>query len=456
MADTIAALATGGALSAIGIIRISGDDAIKIASAVFRAKNGTSMENAENRKLYYGYLTDKDGNDIDICLCTISRAPHSYTGENTAEFQCHGSPTVLTEGLNAVFAAGARQAEAGEFTKRAFLNGRMDLTQAEAVADLIEAETPAAARNAVGHLDRAISSKTDGIYSKLLDVVAHFNVEIDYPDDDTDPFVMEDYRKLMADSADELKGLYETYGRGKILKDGMRCAIIGKPNVGKSSLLNAILGYDRAIVTDIAGTTRDTIEERVRLGDVILRLTDTAGIRETGDPVEKIGVDRAVTAADEAEFVIAVFDGSAPPGEEDAVILEKALAAPKAVAVMNKSDMGYAPGNDSIMEAGLHCHAVSAITGEGISGLCSYIESECTDKTAFQVGELVTNARQADAIRRAADALDEAVSAHDSGLTPDCVLTAVEQALSALGEISGRTFREDMIGRIFERFCVGK
>ena len=456
MAETIAAVATGNVLSAIGIIRMSGDDAIEIASRVFRSVSGVELENAKNRKLYYGYMLDSSGRDIDLCLCTVSRAPNSYTGENTVEFQCHGSPTVLSEGLASLFAAGARQAEAGEFTKRAFINGRMDLTQAEAVVDLIEAETGAAAQNAVGQLSKAISVKTDAVYDELIDMLAHFNVALDYPDEVSETFELEKYRDMMISTRGELIKLLETYGRGRLLKEGVRCAVIGKPNVGKSSLLNALLGYDRAIVTDIAGTTRDTIEEKIKLGDVVLRLSDTAGIRETDDPVELLGVDRAVKAADNSELVIAVFDGAGDFDGDDREILKKAVNAKSSVAVINKSDLPKKLQVNEIEASGIKCYYISAKTGEGITKLCADIEAAYKNNVSGNAGEIITNARQADAIRRAADSLGDAVDAVDAGMTADCVMTAVEQALNSIGEISGKTVKEDMISRIFERFCVGK
>lgn len=456
MADTIAAIATGNMLSAIGIIRMSGDDSIDIASKVFRSVRGISLTKAENRKLYYGYLLGTDGAEIDMCLCTVSRAPHSYTGENTVEFQCHGSPTVLAEGLASLFKAGARQAGPGEFTKRAFLNGCMDLTQAEAVIDLIESETPAAAKNAVGHLNGAISRKTDNIYSRLADIMAHYHAVLDYPDEDIEDFQMAEYVAVLEECKAELRRMLETYDRGKILKDGVRCAVIGRPNVGKSSLLNAMLGYERAIVTDIAGTTRDTIEERIKIGDTVLRLADTAGIRDTSDVVEKIGVERAVRAAQEAELILAVFDGSQALTDEDRRILDVAKKAPYAIAVINKSDKGIICRMDEITGSGIKCQVISARSGEGISEICREISDKFGGYSGSQIGEIITNARQADAVRSALDALCLATDAIGAGLTPDCVLTSVEEAMERLGEISGKTVREDITARIFERFCVGK
>ena len=458
MPDTIAAIATGAMISAIGIIRLSGDDAIKIANCVFRPRGCKDLTNAEDRKLYYGTLLDAEGNPIDLCLCTISRGPGSYTGENTAEFQCHGSPVVLAEGLRALFAAGARQAGPGEFTKRAFLHGRMDLSQAEAVIDLIDAETTAAARNALGQLDGAIAGKIAVIYDGLVDIMAHFHAVIDYPDEDIDPFELQNYADSLDAAYNTLDRLHRTFARGKILKDGIRSAIIGRPNTGKSSLLNALLGYERAIVTDIAGTTRDTIEEKLKLGGVLLRLADTAGIHDTADTVEKLGVERSIAAVETAELVLAVFDGSQPLTDEDRQVIAAAKAAPRSIAVINKSDLPPAIDPDALRADFDHICILSAKDGTGIDALAERTAAlfRDGDDTPAAAGEILTNARHADAVLRAMNAIDSTRRSMAAGMTPDAVLTDVETALDVLGEINGQTLRDDIVSRIFERFCVGK
>ncbi len=456
MSDTIAAVATGNVLSAISIIRLSGDDAIEIADRVFRPKNGKSMKDAPNQKLVYGELTDASGAVIDICMCTVSRAPNSYTGEDTAELQCHGSPIIAEEALRALFAAGARQAKAGEFTKRAFLNGKMDLTQAEAIIDLIEAETADAARNAAGQLGRAVSKRTDAVYDAIVDIMSHYHAVIDYPDEDIPDFELRQYIDVFENAEKTLSALLSTFERGKILKDGVKAAIIGRPNTGKSSLLNALLGYDRAIVTDIAGTTRDTIEERVKLKNTVLRLSDTAGIRETGDIVEKLGVERALSASEDAELVIAVVENSARMTEEDVAILKTAAKAPYSIAVINKSDLPPAVDKKEVEKLVGNVAVISAKDGTGVDELCDMIDAMFSHGEKTPGGEILTNARQAEAVSRALGCISAAREAMELGVTPDAVLTEAEAAVSALGELTGRTVREDVTARIFERFCVGK
>ena len=452
MSDTIAAVSTGMQVSAIGILRLSGDKAINIVDKLFIPRSGKKMSESEDRKLVFGSLCDLDGQTLDICICTISHAPHRYTGENTAEIQCHGSPAVLRAALDAVFALGARQALPGEFTKRAFLNGRMDLTSAEAVADIIDAETAEAAKNAAGQLGGAIGRRIDKIYDFLTDLSSHYHAVLDYPDEDIEDFTLVAYKAELHAAIAELKRLADSYSGGKLLHGGIPAAIIGRPNAGKSSLLNAVLGYDRAIVTNIPGTTRDTIEEKLRLGGVLLRLTDTAGLRETDDEIERLGVMRSHEAMENAELVIAVIDGSGEVTAEDEEIIRCAEKAPHAVVAVSKSDLGKIA---VLHETTLPDVGLSSMTGEGLEKLAEVI------KTLFPMpdapaGEILTNARQAEAVDRALAALTAAYDALLQGCTPDIVLTEAEGAMSALGELSGKTVREDVTNRIFERFCVGK
>lgn len=454
MSDTIAAIATGEVVSAIGIVRVSGPGAVAAAEAVFRPADGRPMSEHRDRQLVYGRLVDAAGHVLDICLCTISRAPHSYTGEDTAELQCHGSPVVLRAALEALFAAGARQAGPGEFTKRAFLNGILDLTEAEAVIDIIEAATAEAAVNAAGQLGGALSRRAEQVYSDVVDIISHFDAVLDYPDEDIEPFELSNYASRLDAGAAELRELLASFERGRVMREGVRAAIVGRPNAGKSSLLNAILGYDRAIVTAQPGTTRDTIEEKALLGGVLLRLTDTAGLREAADEAEREGVRRAFAAAEGAELAIAVFDGSQPLSDADGETLAAARAAKRAVCVINKCDLPQVldaaelTGFDAVV-------SLSARTGEGLDALAAAV-AELFPAPAAPAGEILTNARQAEAVGRALSALDAARDALAVGLTPDAVLTEAEDALAALAELTGRSVRDDVTERIFSRFCVGK
>ena len=452
MSDTIAAIATGAQIAAIGILRLSGPDSISIADRLFHPADGAAMSDHESKTLIYGSLCDEKGRLLDLCLCTCSRAPRSYTGEDTVEFQCHGSPVVLRAALEASFALGARQAGPGEFTKRAFLNGCLELTAAEAVADLIDAETIESARNAAGQLSGAIGGKISAIYDSLREISAHYHAVLDYPDEDIEDFRLAEYRCVITEAQRSLQRLLDSYGRGRLMNAGLPAAIIGRPNVGKSSLLNALLGYERAIVTAIPGTTRDTIEEKLRIGGLVLRLIDTAGLRESSDEVEQLGVERSRRATEQAELVLAVIDGSAPLGEEDREVLRLAEQAPKAIAILSKSDL---PQRITRLDTTLPQLTLSAAAGDGLAELARTIE-QLYPQPAVPAGEILTNARQADAIRRALDALVGAENAMAEGMTPDIVLTETERAMQSLGELTGRSVREDVTNRIFERFCVGK
>ena len=453
MSHTIAAVSTGNVISAIGIIRMTGDDCAAIGGKVFKCASGKPLEEAPNRKLILGQLYDSKGRAIDSSCAIFTRGPHSYTGEDTVEFHCHGSPAVLAAGLEALYIAGAKPAKRGEFTKRAFLNGQLDLTQAEAVIDLIEADTADAAANAAGQVGGVLQKKLDPIYDDLTNLCSHFHAVLDYPDEDIEDFGLGSYESSLRADAKALYALLQTYTQGRILKQGVAAAIVGKPNVGKSSLLNALAGYERVIVTEVAGTTRDTVEETVLLGSTRLRLIDTAGIRETEDRIEAMGVERSKQAVENADLVIFVCDGSKDLTEEDEAVIDFCCEHQNAIALINKSDLGSAvqPSDLPFM----NIIPICAKTGEGLQQLADLVD-ELFASNAPCDGSILTNARQADAIRRAYEAMLRALQGLKLGLTPDAVLTDVEEAMEAMGEVTGATVREDITARIFERFCVGK
>ena len=340
MSQIIAAVSTGNQISAIGIIRLSGDGCIAVADRVLTLYNKKSLLDAPDRKLMMGLLHDKDGRVIDQCVAVCSRGPHSYTGEDTVEFHCHGSPAVLAAGLESLYLAGARPARRGEFTKRAFLNRKLDLTQAEAVIDLIEADTADAAANAAGQVGGVLQKKLAPVYDDLTNLCSHFHAVLDYPDEDIEDFGLAQYESTLRSDAKTLEMLLKTYTQGRILRQGVAAAIVGKPNVGKSSLLNALAGYERVIVTEVAGTTRDTVEESVMVGTTRLRLIDTAGIHETDDRIEAMGVERSRQAVENApeyvpgqpelvncaDFTDAVRKSVAAAQEGDVVLMSPASA----------------------------------------------------------------------------------------------------------------------------------
>jgi tRNA modification GTPase len=448
---TIAALATPPLPGALGIIRISGDKAFDIAAAVFTAKCDRPPARWEPRTLVMGGAV-VDGVLLDEGMAVRMVAPYSYTGEDVVELHLHGCIPAIRAVLEALYKAGAAPAAPGEFTRRAFLHGKLSLSQAEAVADLVTAETRDAARNAAGQLAGAVGQTFSKAYDALSNLLARFYAAVDYPEEDIAPGKPAEVLRSVLDSLEEL---LTTAGKGLLLREGLRCSILGKPNVGKSSLLNAFVGHERAIVSPIPGTTRDTLEETVTVGGLKLRMIDGAGIRETKDAVENEGVLRARGEAENAELLLVVLDGSDVMDDEDRAVLD--LARDRACLVLiNKSDLEQKLERDQIEAAFLHVLPISAVTGQGLDAVYSTLRRLYEGGDTLYDGFVLTNERQADAIRRTADASRNALRGLKEGITPDAVLAELERALAAVGELTGRRVREEIVDEIFSKFCVGK
>lgn len=451
MSDTIAAIATSAAPAGIGIIRISGENAVTVADRVFRAKSGMNLASLCGYKAAFGAVYDGD-ELLDEAVALRFVAPHSYTGEDTVELSCHGGTYVLRRVLRAVLANGARLAEAGEFTRRAFLNGKLDLTAAESVIDLIGASGEQAHRAAISAKNGGIFTAANSIKSRLITAQSSLAAWSDFPDEEV-PEVDENELKLALSAAKSgMADLIATADCGRILRDGVHTVIIGKPNVGKSTVMNMLLRCNRSIVTDIAGTTRDVVEESVSVGGIMLRLADTAGLRDTRDPVESAGIDIARSRLEQAELIIAVFDGSKPLDSDDFDII-KALKGRKFVAVINKSDLPQEvePANFPISGA----IALSAKHGSPQTLEKAIVSALGTDNFDSSAGVLATE-RQLGCVQRAMSAVDEAVAALDSGITLDAVGVCIDDALSSLCELTGERASDAVIDEVFSRFCVGK
>ncbi len=454
---TIAAIATAPGEGGIGIVRISGRDAAEVADRIFQRKRGGSFREAEPWRLYYGHVAG-GGVFVDEGLAVYMKAPRSYTGEDVVEIQIHGSMEALRQTLALALAAGAVSAERGEFTKRAFLNGRIDLSQAEAVMDIITARGRASLAQAESHLAGALSQYVRGVREALTDFIIRLEVTIDYPEEDLEDLTLAEIQQGLEEIEGPMAALLARSERGRIIREGLRTAIVGRPNAGKSSLLNALLQEERAIVTDIPGTTRDTIEESVRIGGVPLVLMDTAGLRRTESQVEKIGIERARRSMERADLILAVLDGSVPMEAEDREILSF-LKGRKGLVILNKSDLPQAVSADEAaqLSGGAPVIALSARNGDGIAALEETLRtlSEGEDMDAGRA-LFLTNLRHTELVREALAAVERAKAGAAAGMPADCITVDLTEAWQRLGEITGDVVDDELITSIFSRFCVGK
>ena len=455
MEDTISAIATAPGSAGVGIIRLSGTDSINIADKIFFAANGKKLSEIADRAIVFGHVKNFSGVIVDEAIAIIMRAPKSYTKENVVELQCHGGSVVLREVLKLTFESGARPAERGEFTKRAFLNGRIDLTQAQAVLDVIQAKTTAALTVAQNQLAGRTSKTIREIRQAILNSAAHIEATIDFPEDDLDDVILNEVDENISAQLLKLDELLKNQTAGKILRDGLETAIIGKPNVGKSSLLNFFAKTERAIVTDIPGTTRDSIEEFVNVDGVPLKIIDTAGIRISGDVVEKIGIERARDCAKRAELILALFDSSRPLDDEDDEIF-KLLPNRDALILLTKTDLPNVTTPEIIAKKipATQVIELSLKSGTGIEKLLNAI-TERVGKIDFEMS-FVRDEREANLLRRAAKHLHEAQETIRLNIGVDFVSIDLHAALEALSDLTGETVSEDIINEIFSKFCIGK
>lgn len=453
MCETIAAISTAYGEGGIGIIRISGPDAKEILRRVF------SRKSIKDRRMTFGRIIDPSNSEvIDEVLAVYMKGPATYTGEDVAEINCHGSTVSLRKTLALVLREGARMAEPGEFTKRAFLNGRMDLSQAEAVIDLIKAKADASYDAALSQMEGALSKKVEEIRAKVLDILVDLTVNIDYPDEDIEQMT---YEKLLAgidDTAREIRGLLETASTGRMIREGIRIAIVGRPNVGKSSLMNALLRQSRAIVTEIPGTTRDTIEEAVSIRSIPVYLVDTAGIRQTEDIVEKIGIEKTKEAFNQADLVVVIINASEPLDEEDLDILKR-LEGRQSLVLLNKTDLGNTVTPRDIADISPNSDIIKTclLQGEGVDSIEDKIEAlvyggQLTQKDSI----MVSNVRHEQLLRQALQSAEDARTITLAGEALDIIEIDIREAYDRLGEIIGETVSDEVLDEVFSRFCLGK
>ncbi|MCI1820800.1 tRNA uridine-5-carboxymethylaminomethyl(34) synthesis GTPase MnmE [Megasphaera sueciensis] len=454
--DTIAAIATPIGESGIGIIRISGRDAYAVGDKIFRSKSNFPLAKRRDHSIQYGHIIDEKGHSIDEVLVLLMKGPKSYTAEDVMEIQCHGGYQSLEEILALILRQGARLANPGEFTERAFINGRIDLAQAEAVMDIIQAKSKAGLTNAVNQLEGKLSELVKKMRIHLTELITRLEVMVDYPEEDLEDITVPDIVEALQNIQKKLQILLEESRSGKMIRDGVMIAITGTPNAGKSSLLNQLVQEDRAIVTEIPGTTRDSIEVWITLKGVPICLIDTAGIRETADTVEQIGVSRAKKYLNTADMVIVMVDGSRPLTADDVGILE-ASRYQNAIIVMNKEDLPVHVNKKILSEYGHPMITVSAINGSGIQDLQNKIIDLVLDKGIIEgKSALLTNTRHIDLVRRSGEAINRALDTIQNNMPVDCAIVDIREAWELLGSITGDTIHDDIVSEIFSRFCLGK
>lgn len=454
MDTTIAAICTAQGEGGIGVIRISGDDSLQIADKVFKNINNKKVADMKGYTAAFGKVCN-NGEEIDEAVVLVYRAPHSYTGENVVEISCHGGIFITKQVLRAVLDNGAVPAQAGEFTKRAFLNGKIDLTESESVIDIISAKSRSAARAALCVKDGALRRKIDKIKEDLLSQAAHLSAWADYPEEDIAEVSDDELFKTFNNAIKILQGLLDTYDSGQAVKQGIDTVIAGRPNVGKSTLMNLLTGCEKSIVTDIPGTTRDVVEDTVVLGDVILRLSDTAGLRDTDDRVEQIGVDRAKKRLEQCGLLLAVFDNNQILNDDDYELIKNAKNA-TTIAIINKIDLEQKLDTDFINDNFENVVYISAKSGECREELTKAVEKIAGTANLNPSEGILSNERQRLAVANALSSVVEAKSALDAGLTYDAVTVSLEDAISNLLELTGESTSDEVIDRVFHNFCVGK
>ena len=452
--NTIAAISTPLAPGGLGVIRVSGDDAVVIADKVFRSKGGQKLAQKSGYTALYGTVFDENG-DIDDCVALVFLAPHSYTGENVVELSLHGGNYVLTRALSALISQGAQIASGGEFTKRAFLNGKMSLTAAESVMDTINAQGRQAQRMALLMREGALFKEIEEIKNDLILAESHVAAYIDFPEEGVDEITTDELLEIINRSYKKVSALCSNFEKGKIIREGVNTAIVGKPNVGKSTLMNRLSGFEKSIVTDIAGTTRDVVEETVRVGDVVLRLCDTAGIHETNDKVEKIGVDKALDNISTADLVLAVFDHSQELNDDDKNLVLK-VKDKLTLAIINKTDLDKKCDVEFIKDNLKNVVSLSIEKDESIEELEGAISKLLNIENIDGAGAVLSNLRQLECATTAKNHLFDAKTTLESGFTLDMAGVCIQSAIASLCELTGENVSESVIEKVFENFCVGK